>query len=74
MRVIRNALVAVALVCAPIDETICRAAEWGGLFAQAPPGGAVIVESGRSFILEGVVVAALFCLALFAVCRSSRRS
>lgn len=44
------------------------------LFAQAQPkaGGIAVVES-KSYVVEAVVVAALFGVALFAVCRSSRR-
>ena len=43
-----------------------------GLLAQAPTG--PIVESGRSFWLEGIIVAGLAAAALFAVCRSSGRN
>jgi len=44
------------------------------LFAQAQPkaGGVTVVES-KSYVVEAIVVAALFGIALFAVCRSSRR-
>lgn len=43
-------------------------------WAQESAGGGVRVESsGRSFTFEAVVVAAFLGLALFSVCRSSRR-
>ena len=42
------------------------------LLAQAPPG--PVMETGRSFWLEGILVAALIAAALFAVCRSSGRN
>jgi hypothetical protein len=42
------------------------------LLAQAPTG--PIVESTRSFWLEGIIVVALAAAALFAVCRASGRN
>ena len=41
------------------------------LLAQVP---GPIVESGRSFWLEGIIVVALAAAALFAVCRASGRN
>ena len=43
------------------------------LLAQAPTTGP-IVESTRSFWLEGIIVVALAAAALFAVCRTSGRN
>jgi hypothetical protein len=43
--------------------------------AQAPPPPAApVVTISRSWYLEAVIVAAMFGLALFVVCRSSRRN
>ena len=41
------------------------------LLAQAPT---PVVDSGRSFWLEGIIVVALAAAALFAVCRASGRN
>lgn len=52
----------------------CRAADWGvGLLAQGPATPKVLVAE-KSYVVEGLVVAALVAAALFAVCRSSRRN
>ena len=52
----------------------CRAADWGvGLLAQRPAAPRVLVAE-KSYVVEGLVVAALVAAALFAVCRSSRRN
>jgi hypothetical protein len=43
------------------------------VFAQAPPPQPAVTVS-RSWYLEAAIVAAMFGLALFVVCRSSRRN
>lgn len=47
-------------------------------FAQDPGaaggGGGNVVSSGRGWMFDAVIVAALFALALFVICRSSRRN
>jgi len=48
-------------------------AQGGQPAAEAPQSG-VVTQSSRSFVLDGLIVAALFGAALFAVCRSSNRT
>ena len=45
-------------------------------FAQAPApagGGVRVIENTRNFVVEGIVVVAFIGLAIYVVCRSSRR-
>jgi hypothetical protein len=53
------------------DETIEAVATVMPLLAQA--GDSEILTESRSYIVDVAIVAALFGLALFMVCRSSRR-
>lgn len=56
---------------------LCTAQAWAGgvgpLVLAQQDEGTVIVDSSRSYTLDVFIVIVLFGLALFSVCRSSRR-
>jgi len=54
----------------PVPVLVAQSGQQSG---QAPQSG-VVTQSSRSFVLDALIVAALFGGALFAVCRSSNRT
>lgn len=56
-----------AWVCAGATEVLAQA-------PAAPPGGTTVVVQGRGLALEWMITIAMIAVALFVVCRSSRRN
>lgn len=74
-RGIRRAIMAAGLVGLS-RGALCRAGEVATvLFAQAQQGSGMSVTrtSGKSYVVEALVTVALFGLALWVICKSSRR-
>ena len=77
-RLVYTALAVVVLaVCSFFSPSASAALDIPVVIAQNEPassGSGVVTTSTRSFIVEALLVAALFGGALFAICRSSRRA